>query len=188
MDPNTVDNLQARTDAKLRFAEVMLRELEGLTSCNGDDFDRSPQEAFLFHLLGALDAFLAEINCYYHCNLAGDGISPGKLRNAIVAARGDNAPELKELYRLEPLQGSWLSHARAMRDHSTHLGGVPRVYNARVGGARSGVESTWLKNPETGDVIEENFPRVFRRWHGEMAGIVTRLRASAVTQVPPATI
>jgi len=186
MDQNTVDNLQARTNAKLRFAEVMLKELEGLPSCSGDDFDRSHQEAFLFHLLGALDAFLAEVNCYYGCNLAGDGISPGKLRNAIVAARGDNAPELKELYRLEQLQGSWLSHAKVMRDHSTHRGGVPRVYNASFGGGK-GVESTWLKNPETGEVIEEDFPCVFRRWHGEMGEIVTRLRASAVAQILPGT-
>lgn len=188
MDQNTVDNLQARTNAKLRFADVMLKELERLPGCSGDDFDRSHQEAFLFHLLGALDGFLAEINCYYSCNLAGDGISPGKLRNAIVATKGESAPELKELYRLEQLHGSWLSHAKAMRDHSTHRGGVPRVYNVSVGGLRAGVESTWLKNPETGDVIEENFPSVFRRWHGEMGEIVTRLRASAVAQIPPGPI
>jgi hypothetical protein len=161
----------------------MLKELEGLSRCSGDDFDRSHQEGFLLHLLSTIDdAFLAEINCYYGCNLPANGITPGKLRDKIVEARGENASELKELYQLEQLQGSWLNHVNAMRHHSMHRAGVPRVYNLSVGG-RGGPDSTWLRNPETGQVIEEDFPRVFRQWYGEMADIVARLRSSAMAQL-----
>src|SRR5271157_2334472 len=120
MEQKIMDNLQARTEAKLRYAEVHLVEIEQMPRRNGDDFDRAHQESFLFHLKGSLEAFLAEINCYYACNLPDGDITPGSLRKVIKAGKGDNAPELKELYTIENLQGSWLSHANAMRDHSTH--------------------------------------------------------------------
>jgi hypothetical protein len=175
MDKQLIDSLQSRTDSKIRFADLLLKELEALPTCNGDDFERSHQEAYLFHLLGALDAFLAEINCYYQCNLLADGISAGNLRKAIVASKGENAAELRELHLLENLEGSWLSHAKTMRDYSTHRGGVPRVFN--MGGA------TWLKNPKTGSTLEEHYPVLYRRWQTEMAEIVTRLRETASLQM-----
>src|SRR5437588_12950098 len=106
MDTADIASLQERTDAKLRYANVHLREIEALPGLTGDDFDRAHQESFLFHLMGAMDAFLAEINCCYGCNLADDGISPGKLREAITKIKGENSPELKELYQLETLKGS----------------------------------------------------------------------------------
>jgi hypothetical protein len=61
----TAKSLQARTDAKLRYAKIHLDELAALPIRNGGDFDRAHQESFLFHLFGARDAFLAELNHYY---------------------------------------------------------------------------------------------------------------------------
>lgn len=180
MDPLDVQNLQARTDAKLRFAEVQLVEIERLPRRSGDDFEKSHQEAFLFHLRGAVDAFLAEVNCYYACGLAPDGITPGRLRQVLVARTGSNAPELVELHRLQNLEDSWLAHAAAMRDHSTHQGGVPRVIH--LGGESDGVN--YLRNPETGAVVEADYPQVFRQWHMEATGIIQRLRTTALAQSP----
>ena len=182
MDQKIIENLQNRTHGKLRFAGVMLAELEALPGCNGDDFDRSHQEAYFFHLLGAHDAFLAEINWYYGCKLPDDQVTPGNLRKEIMKAKDDNAEELKELYGLKSLQGSWLSHVHAMRDHSTHLRGVPRVFN--VGAADW--DTTWLRNPETKAVIEEHLPQLLRRWHGEMNDIIARLRTTALAQMAAA--
>ncbi|HET6325757.1 MAG TPA: hypothetical protein VFG04_13850 [Planctomycetaceae bacterium] len=179
VNQNTTENLQARTDAKLRYAEIQLQCIEGLPRRNGDDFERSYQEAYLFHLLGALDAFLVEINLYYRCGLAEDDISASKLRNVIIKREGENAPELRELHDIEPLQGTWLAHGKVMRDHSTHRGGVPRV--AHLGGQLDGVN--YLKNPETGAVIEEDYPLVFRRWRAEASEIVNRLRSTAVSKL-----
>jgi Family of unknown function (DUF6586) len=177
IDKNPIVNLQARTDEKLRYAEIQLLDIERLTRRNGDDFERSHQEAYLFHLLGALDAFLAEIN--YQCGLAADGISAGKMRNVIIKRAGKNAPELSELHTIEALQGTWLAHAKVMRNHSTHRGGVPRIIH--LGGELDGLN--YLKNPETGAVIEEDYPLVFRRWHAEASEIVKRLRLTAVSQL-----
>lgn len=58
MDEKRLENLRARTDAKLRFAEVHLKELLALPRLSGDDFDRAHQESYLYHLIGAKDAFL----------------------------------------------------------------------------------------------------------------------------------
>lgn len=179
MDQSVIDNLQARTDAKLRYAEVQLVDIERLPRRNGDDYERSHQEAFLFHLKGAVETFLAEVNCYYGCGLPSDGISPGKLREVLVKRTGSNAPELAELHKLENLEDSWLGHAATMRDHSTHRGGVPRVIH--LGGALDGV--TYLKNPETGAVIEADYPQVFRGWLSDAAGVIQRLRTSALAQL-----
>jgi hypothetical protein len=179
IERGVIDNLQARTDAKLRYAEVQLADIEHMARRGGDDFERSHQEAFLYHLVGAVDAFLAEINCYYRCGLATDGISPGKLREVITKRMGRNAPELSELRAIESFRGTWLAHAKVMRDHSTHRGGVPRAIH--VGGELDGVN--FLKNPETGEVIEEDYPVVLRRWHTEAAEIVRRLRSTAVAQM-----
>jgi hypothetical protein len=179
METRVIENLQARTHSKLRYAEVHLAEIEGRKHRNGDDFDRAHQESFLFHLSGSLDAFLAEINCYYACNLPAAGISPGNLRKAIKGKRGENAPELAQLYQIERLQGSWLNHANAMRDHSTHGAGVPRVIN--LGGEKDG--EVWLRNPESGHVIEQDYPAVFRGWLEEASEVISRWRMSALAQM-----
>lgn len=178
MDAKTIAALQDRTEAKLRYAAVHLGELEALASRSGDDFDRAHQESFLFHLLGVLDAFLVEINCYYQCNLPEDGLSLGKLRTAIKEKRGETSPELRELYELEKLQGSWLNLVKSMRDHSTHVRGVARVFN--LGGERHG--EVWLKDPQSGQVIEQDFPVMFRKWHESTSTVIMRLRTQAAAQ------
>jgi len=54
-----IKNVQERTNAKLRYARLHLEELRSYRrKGSGDDFERSHQEAFLFHLFGTRDAFL----------------------------------------------------------------------------------------------------------------------------------
>ena len=67
-----------------------------------------------------------------------------------------------------------------MRHHSTHVRGVPRVFN--LGGVKNDGE-VWLKNPVSGEVIEEDYPGVFKKWHEETSGIIARLRAQALAQM-----
>lgn len=52
MDEKTLQNLRARADAKLRYAEIHLDELKAIDRLGGSEFDRAHQESFLFHLLG----------------------------------------------------------------------------------------------------------------------------------------
>ena len=51
MDDKNIENLQARTESKLRYAEIHLNELKEQESLVGSDFERTHQESFLFHLL-----------------------------------------------------------------------------------------------------------------------------------------
>jgi hypothetical protein len=169
-------NLQDRTDAKLRYAAVHLEELKALPSRGGSDFDRAHQEAFLYHLFGVRDAFLAELDAYYVCGLSASGVTLGKLRDALIRTNR-SSPEVAELYTLETTAGSWLVQAKDMRDHSTHIAGVPRTFH--VGGQDDGV--VWLRNPRTRELVERDFVLEFDRWHRLMAELIVRLRISALT-------
>ena len=65
MNYKTITPLQERSNAKLRYAAVHLDELKSIEQLGGDDYDRAHQESFLYHLMGAKDAFLIELNTYY---------------------------------------------------------------------------------------------------------------------------
>lgn len=175
MEDKAIKALQDRTDAKLRFAGVHLDELKAMPSRRGDDFDRVHQESFLYHLLGVRDAFLAELNAYYESSLPGSSVTLGKLREALARANR-SSPEVGEMYTLEADQGSWLNQAKDMRDHSTHVAGVPRTFH--VGGEDDGV--VWLRNPRTKETVERDFVLEFQTWHASMAELIERLRASAL--------
>jgi hypothetical protein len=175
MDENTLQNLRARADAKLRYAEVHLDELKALGKLGGSDFDRAHQESFLYHLLGAKDMFLIELNAYYACGLPENDLTPGKLR-AALKDQGKVSSELAELYTLENDNGSWLFHAKEMRDHSTHVAGVSRAFHC--GGQTDG--QVWLRNPKTGEHIERHFIDEFCDWVSAMRVLLERLRESAI--------
>lgn len=63
-----------------------------------------------------------------------------------------------------------------MRDHSTHIAGVPRTFH--IGGEDDGV--VWLRNPKTQEAVEQDFVLEFEIWHTGMAELIYRLRASAL--------
>jgi len=79
MDKTALTGLRARTDAKLLYADIHLAELSIRGTNGGTGFDRAFQESFLFHLLGAKDAFLIELNAYYSGGLSKSALSPGAL-------------------------------------------------------------------------------------------------------------
>lgn len=128
-------NLRSRTDSKLKYALIHLDLLRERGGSGGADFDRAIEESILFHLLGAKEAFLIELNAYYSCGVSAETITPGRLRK-ILDLRGDNSTELAELYKQENEPDSWLAHAKQMRDHSTHVSSVPRAFHG--GGEKDG--------------------------------------------------
>jgi hypothetical protein len=175
MDDQVLRGLQDRTNAKLRYANVHLDELKSMPSRSGDDFDRAHQESFLYHLLGVRDAFLAELNSYYECGLSGSAVTLGKLKDAL-ARMNRSSPEVAALYKLETDPGGWLSQAKEMRDHSTHVAGVPRTFH--VGGEDDGV--VWLQNPRTKEAVKRDFVLEFQSWYAGMVELIERLRTSAI--------
>jgi hypothetical protein len=178
MDKKTLQNLRARADAKLRYAEIHLDELKVLGRLGGSEFDRAHQESFLFHLLGAKDAFLIELNAYYKGGLPENDVTAGKLRD-VLEAQGKVSNELVQLYRLENDNNSWLFHAKEMRGHSTHVAGVIRAFH--MGGPADG--QVWLKNPKTGKNIERHFVDEFNDWVSNMRELLEHLRVSAIKKM-----
>lgn len=175
MDDKKSESLRARTDAKLRYARVHLDELKAQGPPNGGDFDRAHQESFLFHLLGTVDAFLAELNHYYRARIAPDGLSPGKIR-AALKKQGITSLELGVLYELERDPKSWYSQAKDMRDHSTHVQGVQRAYF--LGGEKH--QKVKLRHPTTGLLTNRHFIFEFEDWCNAMESLLLALRESAL--------
>jgi hypothetical protein len=171
-----IENLQARTDSKLRYAQLHLDELKERSISHGDDFDRAHQESFLYHLIGAKDSFLIELNTYYKTGLVEQEISMGKIREALNK-RGRKSLELKELYELEIDDNSWFSHAKAIRDHSTHVSNVPRHFH--IGGVNDNL--VFISNPKTGKVIKRHIIDEFSDWLTLMNETLKRLRTTAIT-------
>lgn len=175
MDEQHTKALQERTDAKLRYARVHLDELKQQVSLSGNDFDKAHQESFLFHLFGARDALLQELNYYYGTNLPPEALSPGKLREALKA-QGVQSSELASLRELEQDEQSWYRQTKDMRDHSAHVQGVPRHYY--LGGEDDG--RVKLKNPRTGELRPHDLREEFDEWLGQMTTLMQTLRLSAL--------
>lgn len=63
-----------------------------------------------------------------------------------------------------------------MRDHSTHVSGVPRKFHVR--GTHDG--QVFLKNPKTMQEVTNHFTGDFKEWHKKMSLMLERLRCSAL--------
>ena len=156
-------------------------EIKALGPLGGNDFDRAHQESFLFHLFGARDALLAELNHYYGTSLVSDLLSPGKLRDALKK-QGVQSPELGALHELENNESSWYRQTKDMRDYSAHVQGVPRAYYLNLGGDDEGGKVK-LKNPRTGQLTTQHFPEVFENWLAQMTALIQTLRESALERL-----
>lgn len=175
MDDATRLNLRSRADAKLLYAKLHLDELIARGTNGSTDFDRAFQESFLFHLLGAKEAFLLELNAYYAAGLDPTDVTLGKLHKAL-RKRDVTSQELANLYLLENDEESWLFHAKQMRDYCAHINGVARAFH--MGGENHG--KVFLRNPKTGQYIELHVLEAFGTWHATLASLLEKLRATAV--------
>ncbi len=183
MNQQEMENLRGRTDSKLRYARLTLGELEEHRRSvpgRGDEFERAHVESFLFHLFGAKDAFIEELNVYYNCGLRKtpeSHISPGEIRK-VLELQGRKSPELAEIFILENEEDNWLFHAGKMRHHVTHVAALARVF--LWGGTRDG--EVWLKNPEKPEAsdLEKDVLILFAEWAQQMESLLDRLRQSAI--------
>jgi hypothetical protein len=173
-----IENAQKRTDAKVRYAALHLEELRQYPRRgSGDDFERSHQEAFLYQLIGVRDAFLQELNLYYRCGLTSQQVRLDRIEKC-MRAQNQVCPELQALSALETEPGSWLNVAKEMRDHSTHRRSVPRIFH--VGGGDD--SRITLQDPRTKARVPGDQMDVFAMWQREMAALISRLRATAISE------
>jgi hypothetical protein len=177
MTPEEFQHARLRADAKLTYARIHLEVLQANGGNGGTDFDRALQESFLFHLLGAKEALLQELNAYYAIFLEPSSVAAGILQEKIKE-RGPRSEELAELYALEQDEGSWLNHAKQMRDHCTHVAGLARAYH--LGGPHH--QKVFLKNPKTGKDYETHVLEAFQQWLQQMTELLERMRTSAIAR------
>ena len=164
--------LTARTDAKVRYAKLHLKELR---ECNipgqGHDFERAHQEAFFAQLFGAYASLFQELNEDLGCGLEPESVSLGQMRKA-MKKKGAVDPKLTELYKLEQDEATWLSQAKIMRDHTTHIGAIPHVFYK--GGDNDG--RTSLKHPKKLTDVPGYYLDNFEKWVVEMEALIERMR------------
>jgi len=171
------ENLKARTEQKLRYAQLHVGELATMPSGRGHDFERAHQEAVLAQLIGAYDAFLAELNDILNCGRRPDDISPGKLRDSLKA-QGRSSAVLGRLHQMREDASSWLRHLLDLRHASTHVSGIPLAFYA--GGVEDG--KTALKHPTTLQEFPEDATVTLTKWVNNMRSLTNELRALAAVE------
>jgi hypothetical protein len=159
-----LDHFGGRTNAKLQYAELTLQELRAHGQRgSGHDFQRAHHEAFLFHLLGVVDALLQELNVRYGCDLPLKEVKWKCLSERMERVGHTNAA-LTELKRLR--KNGWLRDAREYRDHGTHRHHIPRIFD--VGGDNRTVRFY----PETGQPMRTDVLDTFADWLKRMKELV----------------
>lgn len=153
MRQKTTKDLEGRTNRKLRFTQIHLNELT--SQCepgSGNVFERAHEESFLFHLVGAKDSFLQEINNAYKLELDIWEVNEDSLQRKLEMKKR-RSPELNEIMKLEERKkkrenrGSWLSMAIEDRNQGMHRFDIQRFIKKGVGNSR-GISSHYI-NPFT---------------------------------------
>ena len=169
-----------RTNQKLRFAERYLRER--LRSRNtGEDRERADEECFFFHLIGAKDSFLQEINYALGLGVPVDQVRERTLRAALKKG-GKACQPLDEIERLKNTDRSWLNLAIYYRNHGTHRANIGRVLYARAGirDPRGGDDADRIafKYPNSQEEMKENVSEFLSTCFEDMKRFITRLRTT----------
>ena len=164
----------SRTDAKLKYAEINLQETISRPergSANG--FERAHEESCLFHIVGAKDAFLQEINEAYKLDVLIERVNEDTLCRALKE-RGAVSPALTEIRNLKSDKTSWLAIAIELRNHGTHRSNIPRIFYE--GGDQKG--KVVFRNLLTGTEMKETIPEFLTTCLANMGALLQKLRAT----------
>jgi hypothetical protein len=167
-----------RTDAKIRFAQVMLDDLRDRPGGAGDDFQRSREEAFWYHLFGAIDAFLNEVNEHHGFLLPAHKVNLANLE-ADLKKKCRVSAQLDEIRRAQNDPSGFLHRLKDLRDVSTHRGGISRTFYQ--GGPEHGQRRV---NDATGQPSGKDILEEFDDALVEMRKFIDRLRADLVATLP----
>lgn len=138
---------QARTIRKLHFAEIHISELRDYVhATSNDDWENAHQESSFYHLAGAVEAILHEINDAYMLGLNLDKVSWPKVATALSKDKRAS-PAFIHLETLRANVNSWLSQLFEWRNHGTHRRHVNKVIYAST---HEIVDNEFL-DPRTGE-------------------------------------
>jgi len=168
-----------RTDAKIRYAEIMLQELRDRPGRQGDDYQRSHEEAFLYHLYGAVDAFLHEVNTHHQFGLTEKEVSLQRLQQELTKSH-KASPAIQEVVRLGQPSTGLLYRIQQWRHQATHRGGTPRTFY--VGGPEDGERR--LTDPATGQPASSGILDEFAAAVAEVKATILSLRVQLAATPP----
>ena len=177
MGEEKVSALKERTTAKIEYAKLMLDELcrRSNSAGRGDPFERAHEEAVLFHIIGAKDVFLQEINATYELGLKPSQVDENNLAKTLVK-KGKTCPALQELMLLKEDKSSWLYKANILRNLGTHRKGPARTFFLTVGGGDKG--DVYYNDPEDPKnyIAEEDTHKYLEHRIQDMTELLQRLR------------
>jgi hypothetical protein len=139
--------MKDRTTRKLRFAEIHISELRDyIHATSNDDWENAHQESSFYHLAGAVEAILHEINDAYMLGLTLDKVKWEKVARAL--SRDQKAsPAFIHLETLRTDVNSWLSQLFEWRNHGTHRRHVNKIVHVST---HEIVDNEFL-DPRTGE-------------------------------------
>jgi len=150
-----------RTDQKIEFARIYL-DLRLASSGRGDNTERAHEESFLFHLVGATDAFKKEIKHAYKLNGSAENHRRSKAWLALQSIENDDT--------------HWLHLAKYFRNHGAHGSNIG--HNFYVGGEKNGTAE--FTNPFTKQPMGKSIPDYLK----ECLNLTTSLIADLRSQLP----
>lgn len=138
---------QDRTVRKLHFAEIHIAELRDyINATSNDDWEISHQESSFYHLAGAVEAILHEINFAYMLSLPLDKVTWSKVARALLKEKKDS-PAFSHLDTLRSDVNSWLALLFEWRNHGTHRLHVNKIVYASI----SEIVDNEFIDPRTGE-------------------------------------
>lgn len=144
-------NLVKRTDAKLRYARLHLDELRIYSDDGGGgDWEKAHEESVLFHLVGAKDAFLQEINSMHRLGLDPMKVNEKSLAKALKQRVG-NSVSLVHLEGLSEDPGSCYSQMVAMHEFGNTRHPASRLTKSNAGTTQSAPDAGYANNPAPGN-------------------------------------
>lgn len=163
---------EERTTQKLEFAKIYLDERlkHGET---GATLERAHEETFLFHLIGAKDSFLQEINHAFGLRLPEHSVNERTLRTGLQGAR-KSCTALDEIEALLQDQHSWLHLANWFRNQGMHRDSIKRGFYA--GGQKDGTAE--FIDPYSKQPMGQSLSAFLSDCFDRMVKLILRLRST----------
>ncbi|OHB65311.1 MAG: hypothetical protein A2Y76_03520 [Planctomycetes bacterium RBG_13_60_9] len=135
-----------RTEQKLRYATVHLDELDKYPNAtSNDEWENAHQESCFFHLAGAVEGLLHEINDGYSLGLNLTDVTWTKIDRGLKQSN-QSSPAFDHLTQLKDDPMSWLALLFEWRNHGTHRARVAKMINVST---RNRVDNQF-KDPRSG--------------------------------------
>lgn len=170
---------KGRAEQKLQYAEINLKELESYPNLtSNDDWENAHQESIFFHLTGAVEALLHEINEGYSLGMELWKVDWTNIERKLKK-KNLSSLAFNHLYQLKRKDETWLALLYRLRNYSGHSHKIRKQLSVAVGSA-SKIPDNKFKDPKTGDpqniLQETDCMNILKRFIEEVRKLVDKCR------------